>query len=267
MVVEAVAGWWTGSLALLSDAGHMLTDTAALGVALWTGRVAALPPDAEHPLGHARAEVIGAGVTAGGLVAVAAFIMVEAVRRLLDPPAVHAEGMMGVAALGLVVNVAMAILLYKGEGLHARAALANVLGDAAGSVGVLVAGGLVLWRGWVLADPLISLFIAGLITFGALGVLREVVDVLMQTVPPHADLVGLRAAIVALDEVESVHDLFAWSLRPGDDVVSVHVVVRAGADIVGVCAKVEATIRATLPRAHVTVQPEAPGRSGPEDHG
>lgn len=256
MGVEALAGWWTGSLALLSDAGHMLSDTAALGVALWTSRVAERPPDADHPQGHARAEVIGAGVTAGGLVVLAGFIVVEAIRRLWTPHPVLAEGMMAVAALGLVLNLAMAALLFKSDGLHARAALANVIGDALGSVGAIVAGGLVLWKGWILADPLVSLLIAGLIAFGATRVLREVVDLLMHTVPPSTDLGALRAAIAAVPGVDSVHDLFAWSLRPGDEVVTVHVVIAPGADAVAACGAVERRIRGMLPRAHVTVQPE-----------
>lgn len=256
MVVEAVTGWWTGSLALLSDAGHMLSDTAALGVALWTGRVAARPPDADHPQGHARAEVIGAGVTAGGLVVLAVFIVVEAIRRLVTPTPILAEGMMAVATLGLALNLAMAALLFRSDGLHARAALANVVGDALGSVGAIVAGGLVLWKGWILADPLVSLVIAGLIAFGAVRVLREVVDVLMQTVPPSTDIGALRAAIVAVPGVDSVHDLFAWSLRPGDEVVTVHVVIAPGVDAVAACGAVEQRIRGMLPRAHVTVQPE-----------
>lgn len=257
MVVEAVTGWLTGSLALLSDAGHMLSDTAALGVALWTSRVAARPADAEHPLGHGRAEVIGAGVTAGGLVVLAGFIVVEAVRRLVNPVTVLPEGMMVVASVGLALNVGMALLLAKGDGLHAKAALTNVVGDALGSVGAIVAGALVAWKGWVLADPLVSLFIAGLIAFGASRVLREVVDVLMQTVPSHIDLGKVRAELIAVQGVEAVHDLFAWTIRPGEEVVTAHLEVEPGVDALAVAAAAAARVQALAPSAHVTVQPEA----------
>ena len=256
MVVEAVTGWWTGSLALLSDAAHMSTDAASLAVALFAGRIAALPADADHPQGHGRAEVLAAGVTAGALVVVAAWIAVEAVDRLLAPSAVSAGPVAVVAALGLVLNVVMALLLRDAGGLHARAALANVVGDALGSVGALVSGAVVLWTGWTPADSLASLCIAALVAVGAVRVLGEVGRVLMQGVPTGVDLDALRACVGAVPGVAASHDLFVWELRPGEAFVSVHVELRQGSDAVDVCERVHDALAAALPQAHVTVQPE-----------
>lgn len=256
MVVEAVAGWWAGSLALLSDAGHMLTDSATLGVAVWTSVISNRPADEDHSLGHGRAEVLGAALTASGLVVLAFFIGVEAVHRIETPSPVQAGGMMGVALLGLLLNLAMAGLLARGKGIQNRAALLNVLGDALGSVGAIVAGALIAWKGWLLADPVVSIFIAVLICLGAMRVLKEVVDVLMHAVPFNVDMLRLRAEMSALKGVDSLHDLHVWTLRPGEEVVSVHVVMGPGADCTSTCQAVEAVVRRYLPSAHVTVQPE-----------
>lgn len=258
MVVEAVAGWWTGSLALMSDAGHMLTDSISLGVAVLTTHFSQQPADERHSLGHQRAEVLGAGLTAGGLVVLSAWIAVEAVGRLRNPMPVEAGGMMGVAVLGLLLNIVMAVMLMKGEGMQNRAALLNVLGDALGSVGVIVAGILVAWKGWLIADPLVSILIAGLILLGAIQVLREVVDVLMQAVPEDLDISAMKQALSSMTGVQSVHDLHAWSLRPGEVVVSVHLVLQEDAPVLSTIRAAENEVRRFVPTAHVTVQPEIP---------
>jgi cobalt-zinc-cadmium efflux system protein len=258
MLVEAVAGWWSGSLALVSDAGHMLSDSAALAVAIFAQRMAAKPPDERHTMGHQRAEVLGAAINAGALLVLAAWVGVSAVTRLFEPREIDGPLMMGVAAIGLVVNLAMAALLSRGGGLGLKAALLNVLGDALGSVGVLVAGGLILGFGWTQADSVASFAIAGLIAFGALGVLREAGDVLMQGAPADLDVNALSEAATAVPGVQSVHDLHIWSMRPGERVVSIHVVLRDGAQPIPTCRAVERVLSAAVPGAHVTVQPEAP---------
>jgi cobalt-zinc-cadmium efflux system protein len=258
MVLEAVVGVLSGSLALISDAGHMLSDTAALGVALFTTSIAGQPADEDHSLGHGRAEVLGAAATAGSLVFLAIWIVIEALSRFGEPHTVDAAEMIPVAALGLALNVAMAALLAKGESLQQRAAWVNVIGDALGSVGAIVAGGLIAWKGWFWADPLVSIFIAVLIVYGASRVLREVVDVLMHAVPEGLQLPRLSDELATVEGVESVHDLHAWSMRPGEDVITVHVVLAADAEAIDTCARVEARVRAHRPQAHITVQPESP---------
>ncbi len=256
MLLEAAAGWWTGSLALLSDAGHMLTDSGALAVAMWTSRIAARPPDADHPQGHGRADVLGAGATAGGLLVLSLWLGVTAVGRLSAPPEVHASGMIGVAVAGLILNLSMAALLASGTGIQHRAALLNVLSDALGSVGAIVAGALILWRGWYIADPIASLLISLLILYGAGRALYEVAQVLMQATPFALDLTALHADLAAVPGVASAHDLHVWSIRPGEDVLSVHIVLLDPAHAVAVCGQVEAAARRRLPSAHITVQPE-----------
>lgn len=186
----------------------------------------------------------------------AAWIAVEAVGRLRHPVEVQAGGMMGVAVLGLLLNLAMAGILAKGEGIQNRAALMNVLGDALGSVGVIVAGILIAWKGWLIADPVVSLVIAVLILVGAVRVLKEVVDVLMQAVPQDLDIPQLSSQLLNLEGVVSVHDVHAWSVRPGEEVVSLHLVLSPDAAVIETCALAEAAVRQFLPQAHVTVQPK-----------
>lgn len=258
MFLEAAAGWWTGSLALLSDAGHMLTDTASLAAALWISGVAARPPDADHPQGHGRAEVLGAAATSGGLAVLALWLAATAVGRLSAPPEVAPGGVIAVAAAGLLLNLAMAALLMRGEGLLHRAALLNVLADALGSLGALTAGALIAWKGWHIADPLASLLISALILTGAGSGLRDAGRVLMHAPPPDLDLDALRRDLDATPGVASLHDLHAWTLRPGEEVLSVHIVLSDPAAAVPVCRSVEEAARRHLPRAHITVQPEAP---------
>ncbi len=270
MVVEAVGGWLTSSLALLADAGHMLSDAGALAVALLAARLAARPPDARQTMGYQRAEVLGAGLNAGALVVLALWIGFEAIERFGSPPEVLARPMMIVAFVGLIVNLGIFRLLSSGgqdqaeqhqghphnHDLNTRAAMLHVLGDALGSVGALGAGALILWKGWTWADPAASILIAGIILVGAQRVLREVLSVLMQAAPPDLDIPSLEHRILDLDGVYAVHDLSAWMLRPGENVVSVHVVLCTGADATRTCAAVRDTLAELLGQAHITVQPE-----------
>lgn len=260
MLVEAVGGWLTGSLALLADAGHMASDVGALGMALVASKIAARPPDARQTMGYQRAEVLAAALNGGALVVLSAWIAVEAVSRVADPHDIAGGPMAVIAGIGLLVNLVVAFRLHgHTDDLNSRAAYLHVLGDLLGSVGALLAGGLVWGFGWTLADPVISVVIAGILGFGAIRVLREVSAVLMQAVPDHVDLDGLERGIRAVGGVEDLHALHVWSLRPGEDVVSVHVVVCDGEDAAEVCAHVRDAIAGELPRAHITVQPEPVG--------
>ncbi len=263
MVVEAAAGLLTGSLALLADAGHMLSDAGALAVALIAARVASRPPDARQTMGYQRAEVLGAGLNAGALAVLAVWITVEAIGRLGEPPQVLAGPMMAVAAVGLAVNLGIARMLaghghgpHSPHSLNTRAALLHVLGDALGSVGALTAGGLILWRGWTWADPAASLAIAAILLVGAARVLREVVSVLMHAAPEGMDVPQLEREILGIDGVSSIHALNAWTLRPGEDVITVHIVVGAEAQAAEVSAGVRELLEGSYPGARVTVQPE-----------
>ena len=257
MIVEVIGGLWTGSLALLADAGHMLSDAGALSVAVLAARLARRPPDARCTMGYQRAEVLGAAINAGALVVLSAWIAVEGIERLSAPAEIQAGPMMLVAGIGLAINLGLAGMLAQGEAdLNMRAALWHVLGDALGSIGALLAGGLIMWKGLSWADPVASLVIAIILAVGGVRVLREVGRVLMHSAPVGVDVVRLEEEIAQVVGVRSIHDLHLWILRPGENVVTVHVVLADGADATDVCQNVRRKLLESLPHANVTVQSE-----------
>src|SRR5690606_29933806 len=207
--VEALAGWWSGSLALLGDAGHMLTDAAALGIAMAAAWIAAMPPSRRHSYGLVRAEVVGGLVNALLMLFIILGIVVEAVRRLRAPAPVAGGTVMLVAGAGLLVNMAVALMLSRGpDNLNLRAALLHVMGDLLGSVAALVAGAVVYFTGWTPADPILSLFICLLILYSSILLLREALHVLMEGVPRHLDFQEIGTAMARADPaIRSVHDL------------------------------------------------------------
>ncbi len=259
MLVEAVGGLLTGSLALLADAGHMLSDTGALAVALMASRWASRPPDSRQTMGYQRAEVLGAGLNAGALLVLAVWITVEAIGRFGESTEILAGPMLVVAVIGLAVNLGIAGMLSgHGHSLNTRAAMLHVLGDALGSVGALIAGGLILWRGWTWVDAAASIMIALIICVGAWRVLREVIAVLMQAAPEGMNVPSLEQEILAVEGVASVHALNAWTLKPGEDVITVHIVIRPDTTAEVVSDGVRKLLMSSHPGAHVTVQPELP---------
>lgn len=261
MVVETVAGWLSGSLALLSDAGHMLTDAGALAVALIAQAIAARERSGQRTFGYRRAEILAAlgnGVVLG---ASSLWIVVEAVRRFQRAPEVHGLPMLGVAAFGLVVNLTSAAILRSGGGhanANVRAAAAHVAADAMGSVGAIVAG-LLVWRfGWNRADPVMSVGISILILWSAWKLVREAVDVLMEGAPRGTDFDQIEKTIAATPGVGAVHDLHVWSISEGFPVVTVHVVLDGREHGTEVASRVAKAIREAHGIEHITVQPEAP---------
>ncbi len=260
MFVEVIGGLLTGSLALLADAGHMLSDAGSLAVALGAARLAARPPDARQTMGYQRAEVLGAALNAGALLVLAIWIAVEGLERLSSPHDIAAGPMIVVAAIGLVLNLYVAKMLHGDQdNINTRAAFLHVLGDLLGSVGAVLAG-VVIWVGGpTQIDSLISVGIAIILLFGSLRVLREVASVLMQAAPNAVDVSAIEHEIGHVSGVESVHDLHVWTLRPGEDVLTVHVVVCDGEDAGKVCQQVRDRVALQLPSAHITVQPEPAG--------
>jgi len=258
--VEAVAGWWAGSLALLGDAGHMVSDATALGLAAVAAWVARRPPSARHSYGLGRAEVVAALGNSLFMVAVVAGIAFAAMERLAQPRPVAGGTVAVVALLGLGVNVLAVWLLERGEQtLNTRAALLHVLGDLLGSVAALAAGLVIHYTGWTPIDPLLSLFISALILLSALRLLREALHILMEGVPPHLDLHEVGRAMAEVPGVASVHDLHIWTLASGTVMLSAHVVVPSMA---GWERTLEGLRRLLLERYgidHVTLQPEPPG--------
>lgn len=256
--VEALAGWWSGSLALLGDAGHMLTDSAALAIAMAAAWIAAMPPSRRHSYGLVRAEVVGGLVNALLMLFIILGIVVEAVHRLREPAPVAGGAVMLVAAAGLVVNMTVALMLSRGHGdLNMRAALLHVIGDLLGSVAALVAGAIVYFTGWMPADPILSLFICLLILYSSILLLREALHVLMEGVPRHLDFQEIGTAMARADPaIRSVHDLHIWHLSSGTVALSAHIVV----ENLMVWDKVLESLRTMLHDRyhieHITLQPE-----------
>lgn len=217
----------SGSLALLADAGHMATDALGLGLALGAVSLAQRPARGRRTFGWQRAEILGAVANGLLLVAVASYVVVEAVRRIGDPPEIDSGVVLGVAVVGLAVNLAGLALLHSGRSasLAVRGAHLEVLGDALGSVAVLTAAVVVATTGWTPADTVASLLIAALVLPRAWSLLREAVDVLLEAAPRGVDLDDVRAHVLGVDGVVGVHDLHAWTITSGLPVLSVHVVV------------------------------------------
>lgn len=225
-VIETVGGWLTGSLALLGDAGHMASDAAALALAWFGAWVAGRPASARHSYGLLRAEVLVALLNTLLMLGVVVAIMFEAVERIRSPHAVSASGVMLIAFIGLLVNVYVARHLhYKQHTINHRAALLHVMGDLLGSIAALTAGIVIYFTGWVLIDALLSILIALLILFSTLRLLREVVHMLMEGVPPHLELDTVRQRMTAFANVEDVHHLRIWSLSSEVVALSAHVVI------------------------------------------
>ncbi len=258
--VEAAAGWWAGSLALLSDAGHMVSDATALGLAAVAAWVARRPPSARHSYGLGRAEVVAALGNSLFMVAVVVAIAIAAMERLAQPRPVAGGTVALVALLGLGVNLLAIWLLERGEQtLNTRAALLHVLGDLLGSVAALAAGLVIHYTGWTPIDPLLSLLISALILLSALRLLREALHILMEGVPPHLDLREVGRAMAEVPGVASVHDLHIWTLASGTVMLSAHVVVPSMAEWQRTLEELRRMLRERYGIDHVTLQPEPPG--------
>lgn len=226
-VLQLVVGLITGSLALLSDAVHVLSDSAGLLVALIASALAQLPANDRRTFGLHRSEVLAAGANGIILLGMCVGIVVSAISRLSDPPAIDAPLVLGAGAVGLAVNVTGLILLREGaaENLNVKGAYMEVIGDALGSVAVLISAGAIFLGEWYILDPIASLVIAALILPRAVSLLREVVDVLLQSTPRGMDLDEVRGHILGTHGVVDVHDLHVWTLTSQLPVLSAHIVV------------------------------------------
>jgi len=227
MFAEVIGGLVTGSLALLADAAHMLSDNIALGLALFAFWLAAKPPTPNRSFGYNRAEILAALFNGITIVAVSIWIFYEAYNRFQDPPEVLGGWMMVVAVIGLVVNLAGMLILTRsaGENLNMQGALRHVLADLLGSIGVIAAALIILVTGWSYADPIISVFIGVLILFSSWKLLRESVNILLESSPPGIDAEEIGRKMVSVDGVEEVHDLHVWMVTSGFPALSAHVLV------------------------------------------
>lgn len=227
MLIEVIGALWTGSLALLADAGHMLTDVGGLGMSLLAVWFAQKPPTTMNTYGYLRTEILAALANGVVLFLVAGLILFEAFRRAWAPPQILSGPMLIIAVLGLGVNLLSMGLLHHGAGesLNIRGAYMEVLGDALGSVGVIVAAVIIQTTGLYLADPLVSAAIGAFILPRTWALMRQALHILMEGVPPHLDIRQIEAAMTTAPGVRAVHDLHVWTLTSGKDAMSSHVVV------------------------------------------
>jgi cobalt-zinc-cadmium efflux system protein len=258
MIAEVIGGIMTNSLALLSDAGHMLSDVAALVLALAALWFAARPITTKKTYGYYRMEILAALANGVALVVISLMIFYEAVRRIQNPEAVDFRGLMLIASGGLAVNLFSAWILHSAaeDNLNMRGAFLHVIGDALGSVGAIIAG-VVIWQwGWTLADPAISVLMCLLIIWSAWHLIRESVNILLEGTPAH---INIRAVIEAMHDVagvEDVHDLHVWAISSGKDALSAHVTIDAGASHRAVLGALQQKLQKQFNIGHVTLQLE-----------
>ena len=254
--VEAVVGFATGSLAVLADAGHNLSDVLALGLAIGAVWLAERPPTPRRSFGFKRAEILAALLNAVSIIVIAVLIFVEAARRFANPPEVPGGWLIVVAAIGIAINAAGAAAVFRGGGedVNMRASFIHLAGDALGSLGVLAAGVIIVTTGWVYADPLFSVLIGLLILASVWGVLRDSVLVLLEAAPRGIDPQAVGARLAGYPGVVDVHDLHVWTITSGFPALSAHVLVRPGDDCHGIRRDLEHLLDDEFGIGHVTLQ-------------
>lgn len=267
LAVEVAAGFRANSLALLSDAGHILTDAFALGLAWFATRLADRPPNERNTFGYQRSSILAALANAATLIVVAVVVTIEAVSRLPHPPAVQSGFVIGAALAALVVNAYIAQTLH-GDGagnVNVRAALLHVVGDIAASAGVILAGAIIAVWHWQIVDPLLSIAIAALIGYGAWRVLRDTLFILMEGIPRGVDLDAIRGAMLEVPGVQEVHDLHVWSLSDGFHLLSAHVLVpeQTLGDTANLLSDVKLLLHRRFHIDHATLEPECVDCSRP----
>jgi cobalt-zinc-cadmium efflux system protein len=259
-VIEVITGFISNSLALISDAGHMVTDAAALGLALLAQAIAKRPPSSRHSFGFVRAEALAAFVNSLAMLALVAWIAWEAVQRLLHPEPVQGGVVLVVAAIGASINLLVAWVLSRdNQSINTRAALVNVMGDLLGSLAAIASGAIIYFTGWVRVDPILSIFVALLILRSTSGILRESYHFLMEGVPIDIDYLEVGADLKAVDGVLDVHDLHVWDMSPGHPALIGHLEIASLEQWPTVLAAVRAMLREKHGIDHVTLQPEAAG--------
>jgi cobalt-zinc-cadmium efflux system protein len=258
LVAEAVGGVLTGSLAVLADAGHVLSDVGSIGLALFAVALAGRPAGGRMTFGYQRSEILAALVNGLLLVAVAIAIAFAAIGRLGDPPQIDAGGVLGLGLLGLAGNIAATLVLARGDrvDVNLEGVLRHSVADALGSIGVILAGAIVLAGGSAIVDPIVSLAISALILISSWRLIKEPLDVLMEAAPAGIDVDAAGAAICAEEGVLSVHDLHIWTVTSGFGALAAHVVVASDCDRDLVRARIERLLHERFGIDHTTLQME-----------
>lgn len=263
-IAEALAGWWSGSLALLGDAGHMVSDSTALGLALLAAWIAHRPPSAKHTYGLGRIETLTAIANGMLMIAIVVAIMLSAIERLQHPQPVQGGAVMGIAVLGLLVNIAVLLVLSRGEQtLNMRGALLHVIGDALGSIAAIASGAVIYFTGWMPIDPILSMVICALILISSINLIRESLHVILEGVPSHLDLRKVGVSMAQASGIVSVHDLHIWTMGNGEPALSAHVVIGDMSQWPDILARQRQLLDENYHVKHVTLQPELAGQTWP----
>lgn len=262
MLAEVIGGYWANSLALLSDAGHMFTDVAALALSFLAVRFASRPATPNKTYGFYRLEILAALANGVSLIVLSLLICVEAYERLQQPEAVNAWALIGVSFGGLLVNLISAKLLSHnhGDNLNVRGAFLHVLGDLLGSVAAILAGAFIVWRGWYWADPVFSVIISLLIIFSATRLVRESVNVLLEGTPSHLNPKTIELAMLAVPGVQAVHDLHIWTLTSSRHIITAHVVVGDCRQSTRILGELRRLLAKDFALDHATLQLEEPAQ-------
>ncbi len=269
MLVEFIGGLWSNSLALLADAGHMLTDVGAIGLALFAAWFAEHPPSPQKTYGYYRLEILAAFLNGVLLALISLYIFYEAFHRMHHPAVVEGNMLTWVAVGGLVANLSSAaVLIGAGKSnLNVRAALMHVISDSLGSVGAILAGIAITVFHFVQADPIISIVIAVMVLINAWKLIQEAVNILLEASPAHLSVADIRTALHELHEVAAVHDLHVWTITSGKDALSVHVVVSDPVHFTpDLVSKVRQLLKEKFGITHLTVQLEPPDFEEDEIH-
>jgi len=264
LAIEAIGGVLSGSLAVLADAGHLLSDVGSIALALAAAQLASRPAGGRRTFGYQRSEVLAALINGLLLVAVGVGVAVAAIGRLGDPPAINGAGVLALGAFGLAGNLAATVILARGQrqDLNLEGVLRHSFADALGSLGVVLAGAVVLAGGSLIVDPIVGLLISVLILASSWRLISEPVDVLMEAAPAELDITGLGGAICAVDGVRSVHDLHVWTVTAGFGAIAAHVVVARGTDRDLVRRQLEVLLAERFGIDHTTLQIEEEAGEG-----
>ncbi|HEY6402762.1 MAG TPA: cation diffusion facilitator family transporter [Blastocatellia bacterium] len=260
MLAEAIGGYLANSLALLSDAGHMLTDVAALTLSLFAVRFALRPATPRKTYGFYRLEILAALANGVTLIGLSILICVEAYRRLRNPETVHGWTLIWISMGGLAVNLISAWKLSHAhdDNLNVRGALLHVLGDLLGSVAAIAAGVMIIWRGWIWADPIFSIVISVLIIYSSWRLVADAVNVLLEGTPSHINAAAVQEAMRTVAGVRAVHDLHIWTITSGRHAVTAHVVINDASESYRVLREVREMLAARFNLTHSTIQIEDP---------
>ena len=270
MIVEVVGGVLTNSLALLSDAGHMLSDAAALGLSLFAIKLGERKASSSKTYGYKRFEIIAAALNGITLILISLYIFYEAYHRFWNPPEVLSGGMLAISTIGLLVNIVAAWILMRGdkdENLNVRSAFLHVIGDMLGSVGAIIAALLMIFFGWGIADPIASVIVAILIIISGIRVTKESFHILMEGTPAHLEMDKVKTALLNIPSVSEVHDMHIWSITSGMPMLSCHIVFAGDGAHDSILHHAQSILHDDFEIEHSTIQVEKAEHGCPNHHG